>query len=310
MKSFCRAVFCLLALTLPAAAANRCIGGHATGEFDLGNGYKLEISAGSGEHAGECRGVIGGKATLLDVYAYDIRIDEVSGKDVNNDGEPDMIVAGHIKKDGPFTYWIISFAEPAGIARQITAVYPLTFEDRDGDGKVEIWTREWSYDGIDGLSSGDSPHPLVALRLVGNRLIWVSDRFPLEYEPEIIQAKQRITEDGVNKLKNVTDQSQASVGGAGGGASIGGGNKEDPRMDARAREAKLGILEVATAYLYSGKSAEMMKVLGDWPFRDRDRIRTLIIRQRTSGIMKQLTAPQPGQSGQAAAQPAASSQPQ
>ncbi|HSE48127.1 MAG TPA: hypothetical protein VLA96_02855 [Terriglobales bacterium] len=309
MKSFFRAVLCLLACALPAAAANRCIGGNANGSFDLGNGYHLEISAGAGDHSGECHIVIDGKAPLLDVYAYDLRVDEFSGKDVNNDGEPDMIVVGHIKKGDPFTYWIVSFKEPAGVARQIATVYPLTFEDRDGDQKIEIWTREWSYNGIDGLSPDDSPHPLVALRLLGNRLIWVSDRFPLEYDPEIIQAKQRITEDGVNKLKNLTDQSQASVGAAGGGTTLGGG-KDDPKMDARAFEAKLGILELFTAYLYAGKNAEAIKALGDWPFRDRDRIRTALIRQRGNGIMRQLTAPQPAPSRQAAAPPPATSQPQ
>ena len=297
MKSILRAALCLLVLVLPAAAANRCVGGNANGSFDLGNGYQLEISAGAAEHAGECHITIaGGAGSLLDVYAYDLRVDEFSGKDVNNDGEPDMIVVGHIKKDDPFTYWIISFKEPAGIARQITTVYPLTFEDRDGDQKIEIWTREWSYNGIDGLSPDDSPHPLVALRLLGNRLIWVSDRFPLEYDPEIMQAKQRITEDGVNTLKNLTDQSQANVG----GATLGGG-KDDPKMDARAFEAKLGILELFTAYMYAGKSQEALKALSDWPFRDRDRIRTALIRQRGNGMMRQLTAPQPAPSKQAAA---------
>jgi hypothetical protein len=225
---------------------------------------------------------------------------------VNNDGTPDVILFGHATgpKD-PWTYWIVSLAPPASLARQITTVYPLTFEDRDGDGKMEMWTREWTYDGIDGLESSESPHPLVAFRLVGNRLIWVSDRFATEYDPEIVQARQRITDDGVARLRN-----EESTGMMVQKEKAGAKDKEDPKLDARAFEAKIGILEVVTYYLYAGKAKEAWKELSNWPYNDRERIRTLIVRGRMNGMIKQLNAPQPGAPKETAAQPPAATTPQ
>jgi len=307
MKFLLRAVLCLLAVTVPAYAARGCVAGNATGTFPLETGYTFRISAGEGAHAGTCRATVDGgpTGTLLDLHAYQIMPDEFSGKDVTNDGQPDLIIYGRIAKDDPLTYWIVSFAEPAGVARQLTVVYPLSFEDRDGDGKMEIWTREWSYDGIDGLSSGESPHPPVALRLVGHRLSYVSHQFPLEYEAEITQARQRITEDGVKRFKNLE-----STGMEVQKERAGAKDKPDPRLDAKAYEARLGILEVATLCIYAGKTTEAMQALGDWPYNDRDRIRTLIIRQRANGIMRQLNAPQPLAPKHAATQPAPSSSPQ
>jgi hypothetical protein len=298
MKSLTCLAVCLLALSLPTFASDKCVAGEGGKAFSPGEGFTLQINDGFGDHAGQCHVAISNESgTVFQTYAYDLQLDEFSGKDVTNDGKVDVILFGHLTspKD-PWTYWIVSLGPPAGLARQITTVYPLTFEDRDGDGKIEIWTREWSYDGIDGLDSSDSPHPLVAFRLVGNRLLWVSDRFPGEYDPEIVQSRQHITEDGVSKLKN--EQSAAKVG-----DSKASGDKDDPKLDARAFEAKIGILQVVTSYLYAGKGAEAWKELGNWPYNDRDRIRTLLVRARMNGMMKQLNAPQPGAPKETAAQP-------
>src|SRR3954462_10902523 len=291
MKSFFRLAVCLLALGAAAFGSDKCVAGAGGTANSLGQGYTFQLSGGSGDHAGECHAAFNNDAgtPVLEVYAYDMQVDEFSGKDVNNDGQPDAILFGHAHgpKD-PLTYWIVSLAVPITLARQITSVYPLTFEDRDGDGMMEIWTRESTYDGIDGLYSDDSPHPLVAFRLMGNRLIWVSDRFASEYETEVLQARQRITEDGVNKLKN--DESAGMMVQK---EKAGAKDKDDPKLDARAYEAKIGILEIVTSYLYAGKAAEAWKELSNWPYNDRDRIRTLIIRGRMNGMIRQINAPQP-----------------
>jgi hypothetical protein len=158
---------------LKAFASDKCVAGAGGTAYSLGQGYTLQLDGGSGEHAGQCHVAFRDESgtAAFETYAYDLQIDEFSGKDVNNDGKPDVILFGHLTgpKD-PLTYWIVSLAGPIELARQITTVYPFTFEDRDGDGKIEMWTREWTYDGIDGLESSESPHPLVAFRLVGNRL--------------------------------------------------------------------------------------------------------------------------------------------
>lgn len=306
MKSRILLAVGLLALSLPALATDRCVAGSGSASYKLWEAHNIEISAGAGDHAGQCRVVIGNASgPTFELYAYDVQIHEYSGKDVNNDGKPDVILFGKptAAKD-PLTYWIVSLGEPTGLARQVTTVYPLTFEDRDGDGKMEIWTREWSYDGIDGLDSVDSPHPQVAFRLVGTRLVYVSNLFPAEYDAEIIQARQHITEDGVSKLKN-----EESTGMQVQKEKAGAKDKQDPKLDARAYDAKIGILQVVTSYLYAGKS-EWIKELQNWPYNDRDRIRTIIIRQRMGGMMKQLNAPQPAAPKQTATTAPTTSTPQ
>lgn len=300
MKSLSRLALCLLALSLCAAASDRCVGGDSNGTVQLWDGYIMTVSSGAGDHAGTCHvTVVGPPGTVADLYPYDFKPDSYTGKDVNNDGKGDVILFGHQNKDDQFlTYWIISLSEPAGVARQIATVYPLTFEDRDGDGKIEIWTREWSYNGIDGLNEDDSPHPPVAFRLSGTRLIHVSNLFPLEYEPEIIQAKQHITDDGVTALKNEETQGMQVQK-----EKAGAKDHDDPKMDAKALDAEIGVLAAVVNYLYSGQGEKGWKMLQeDWSFRDRDRIRQLILRQRMMGIMRQLNAPQPGAPSQAAAQ--------
>jgi hypothetical protein len=306
MKRLTVVTACLIAFCLPVLASDHCIAGSGGAAYALWDGYSIQIDAGAGEHAGQCHVAIGNDAgAVFETYAYDLQIHEYSGKDVNNDSKPDVIVYGKVAsaKDS-LTYWIVSLAQPAGLARQIQTVYPLTFEDRDGDGKMEIWTREWSYDGIDGLYSDDSPHPQIAFRLVGNRLIYVSNLFPTEYDADVNQGRQHITEDGVSKLKN-----EESTGMQVQKEKAGAKDKEDPKLDARAFDAKIGILQVATAYLYAGKS-EWIKELQNWPYNDRDRIRTIIIRLRTAGMMKQLNAPQPAAPKQASATTAQPSTPQ
>jgi hypothetical protein len=300
MKSLTRVAVCLLALALPALAADKCRAGDGSTALSLWDGYTIQISAGYEAHAGQCHATVQNQAsvTVFDVYAYDIQQHDYSGKDVNNDGKPDLILFGHIGKDDPYTYWIVSLAEPAGLARQITSVYPLTFEDRDGDGKMEIWTREWSFNGIDGLDEGDSPHPPVAFRLTGSKLMYVSNQFPLEYEPEIIQAKQHITDDGVTALKN-----EESTGMQVQKEKAGAKDHDDPKMDAKAVDTEIGVLAAVVNYLYSGQGEKGWKLLQEnWGYRDRDRIRQLILRQRMMGMMRQLNAPQPGAANQATAQ--------
>ncbi|MDP9267237.1 MAG: hypothetical protein M3P27_02795 [Acidobacteriota bacterium] len=303
----CLLALCLPTLCLPTSASDKCVAGSGGTAYSLGEGQTLQLNGGFGDHAGQCHVAISnGSGPVFETYAYDLQLDEFSGRDVNNDGKPDVILFGHVT--GPkdrLTYWIVSLAAPAGLARQITTVYPLSFEDRDGDGKLEIWTREWSYNGIDGLDASDSPHPLVAFRLVGNRLIWVSDRFATEYDTEIAQARQQISADGVSKLRN-EEPTSVMVQKEKAGAS----DKADPKLDARAYEAKLGILQVVTSYLYMGKGAEAWKELSDWPYNDRDRIRTLLVRGRMNGMIKQLNAPQPGAPKETAAQPPAATNPQ
>ncbi len=308
MKSLIRVAVCLFAFALPAIAADRCVAGNGGTALSLWDGYTMQISAGFGDHAGQCHATVQNQdsATVFDVYAYDIQQDQYSGKDVNNDGKPDVILFGHVGKEDPYTYWIVSLGQPAGLARQITTVYPLTFEDRDGDGKIEIWTREWSYNGIDGLDEQDSPHPPIAFRLTGTKLTYVSNQFPLEYEPEIAQAKQHITEDGVTALKN-----EETTGMQVQKEKAGAKDHDDPKMDAKAVDTEIGVLAAVVNYLYSGQGEKGWKLLQeDWSFRDRDRIRQLILRQRMMGMMKQLNAPQPGAPAQAANQAPASSQPQ
>lgn len=292
-----------LACALPATAADSCANGVGTWNKMLWDGFSVQLQPGAGEQQGKCHVSVASSAAepIFDHYAAEIAVHEYTGKDVNNDGKPDLIITARAESIPGLTYYVISLADPAGVARQITTMFPLSFEDRDGDGKLEIWTREYIFAGIDGLATDDSPFPPVAFRLLGNRLIYVSPSFASEYDRAIAEARQRITEDGLKELRNdptTGEQVQKERGGS-------DKKKDDPKIQREIYETKAGVLDVVIAYLYAGKGAEAWKELNaGWGFRDRDRIRQIILRARPNGILKQLNAPQPATQKQASVPPA------
>ena len=284
--------FALLLSPALWAAEGRCVQGRGEVQKQVGD-YVVQIGATeAAEHAGECRAAVSSSAgrIVFETFGYEAVLVPASGKDINGDGVPDVVLE---TRSAPgqccATYSIVSLGDPPGLLRQITTSAELAFEDRGGDGRVEIWTRETAFDGFDGLGHSDSPFPLVVFRLKGNTLFNVSATYWPEYEREITQARASLSRSALDAHMGIQSASTAGVSG--------GGNKPkelSPREIQQINEARGLVLQIVLSYLYGGRGQEAWKQLAEnWPYADRERIRQLILKTRTTGVLSEVNRPAP-----------------
>ena len=293
MKPACLLLFLAATCSLASAAVRNCSGGRGEAREELPGGYIAQLSpAGDEAHAGQCRAVILSSVlkTVLDVYGYEVDLNPVSGKDVNGDDKPDAVIEAHPPKDQCcWNYYVVSLGDTPGLLRQITTSVPLTFEDRLGDGKIEIWGRDNAFDGVENFAHADSPFPLVFFRMKGTNIYNVSNLFWDEYEREIAQARGELPRSVVDDLVKAEgdDPNKGGLGGGGGGGG-GSGDPHDPKT-IRFQRAKASVLEIALDYLYGGKGQDAWKTISEmWPPLDRQRIRQVILATRMKGLLSEI----------------------
>jgi hypothetical protein len=283
------AVLFSLSLTLFAADHN-CAAGVGTVVQPLPGGYVAQIvPASDADHAGECYGAISNAAgkTVYEVYAHELELNTVTGKDVNGDGSPDAVLESH-PAEGQccWEYYVVSLGEPAGLIRGFSTSVPLTFEDRAGDGKIEIWTHDFSFDGMDGMTHADSPSPLIFFRLKGNTVYDVSPAFWSEYSAEVAETRGLISRNDIDDLTRLEGDNPAA-------------DNEDKSLGddksakhERMRRAQALVLTLTLDYLYGGKLQEAFKTISEmWPVLDRPRIRQAILERRNHGILREINRP-------------------
>jgi hypothetical protein len=277
---------CLLAPAVFAAAPPRCVRGGPEGQMDLWDGYSVVVGApADASKKDQCRVAVvapGGK-TLFEATDSEASVNAVTGQDVDQDGKPDVVV----ETRGPrgkccYNYYVISLAPPA-VARSFSVSVPLTFEDRDGDGKVEIWGRDNAFDSVDGLSTTDSPYPKIFFRLKGSRLYDVSPAFSNEYDADINLARGQISQ------RDLDDMLKAE---AGPDDQEGGGRKpldpKDPK-NAEYQHIRGLVLQITLDYLYSGRGMQAWETIKDmWRDNDKARIRQVILQGRSRGILSEI----------------------
>jgi hypothetical protein len=284
--------FLLLFLAVTASAASaavrNCSGGYGEYRLELPGGYVAQLSPAGDAHAGQCHAAIvsSDQKTVFETYGYEVEMNPVSGKDVNADEKPDAVIEAHPKKgECCWSYYIVSLGEPAGLLRQITTSVPLTFEDKLGDGKIEIWGRDNAFDGVENFAHGDSPFPLVFFRMRGPNIYNVSNLFWEDYEREINQARDGLPRSVVEDMTKPESDDPNKPGGGGHGGS---GDPRDPKEIAIMR-AKAAILEIALDYLYAEHGQDAWKTISEmWPPLDRQRIRQVILSTRMKGLLSEI----------------------
>ena len=285
---------CLLAPSAFAAPEARCARRGPEVHKDLWNGYVLVIGSPADESRKNlCRAAIvgpGGKV-LFEVSDSEAGLNPATGEDVNGDGQPDVVLETRAAAGKCcYGYYVLSLADPPGLLRSFSVSVPLTFEDRDGGGKVEISAAENAFDSIEGLSTTDSPHPLVIFRLKGTTLYYVSPAFWHEYEADIAQARGQISKSELNDMlmSEMPDAKPASP------------DEHDPKAEKYLHIRGL-VLQIALDYLYGGRGQQAWDTIADmWPENDRRRIRQVILKGRTEGVLREInrqpeppTAPPP-----------------
>lgn len=294
MKPLFFLVFLAAAAPLASAAAARtCSGGFGEYRQELPGGYVAQLSPATDDaHAGQCRAAItsGDQKTAFEAYGYEVQLNPVSGKDVNADEKPDAVIEAHPQKGQCcWSYYIVSLGEPAALLRQITTSVPLTFEDRLGDGKIEIWGRDNAFDGVENFAHADSPTPLVFFRMRGDTIYNVSNLFWDDYQREINQARDGLPRSVVEDMTKTENDDPNKPGG---GSHGGSGDPHDPKEIALLR-AKAAILEIALDYLYAGHGQDAWKTISEmWPPLDRQRIRQVILATRMKGLLSEINKQQ------------------
>jgi hypothetical protein len=224
----------------------------------------------------------------FEVAGAEALVNPISGRDVNGDGKPDVVIETH-RTAGQccYTYSILTPGGNPPLVRQITTTPPLVFEERGSEGKVEIATHDFAFVGIEGLGESDSPRPLVVFRLRGNTLYNVSPAYWPEYQREVEVAKNSLSRSAQDLLIGRNNSGGGtSVGGAGGG----GKPKElSPAEERQLLDAKGAVLTMVVNYLYGGRGEEAWKTIREmWTDRDKDRIRQAILLSRSRGVLSEV----------------------
>ncbi len=275
------------------AVAADCINGRGELERPLWDGYTLVIApAGDQQHVNECGVSVlaaDGKSIFF-TFAVDATMLRITGRDVNGDGKPDIVLLTHAASSPQNVYSIVSTADPPGLVRQIATTADLSFEERS-EGHTDIVTRETAFHDFEGFSGDQIPAPLIFLRLKGKEIFNVSQIYWPDYEREITEAKAKISKNEIAELKGETPKQKNEAN---------QGKDEDPVVLAHMQNTRSVVLQIVLDYIYGGRGQEAWKMLADsWPYNDRDRIRAEILRRRMSGVMRDISRPAPKQAASA-----------
>jgi hypothetical protein len=204
-----------------------------------------------------------------------IRILDVSGKDVNGDGQPDAVFEAY--GGGAhccWTYWIVSLGDSPGLIREIYNQRDAKFEQSPIDGRIIIHTVDGSFDYFENLAHSFSTFPSVYLRLDGHDLKRIDEEFWPRYAAEIQEAKSKLNKLAINEFRKagpITGEMTMS--------------KELEKVWAL-EETEENILTIVLAYLYGGRPDLAWKALHEyWPPQNEQDIREEILATARSGFL-------------------------
>jgi hypothetical protein len=289
------AIAVLLASSFAFAADKSCQDGRGGYKMPLADGFTLQVAPSTEgkcfaaliNQAGEAQYTAAGEESHIEF--------SVTGRDLNADGKNDAVV--ETIQNGKHHYAVLTPGATPLLVREIVTNEALSFEDRLGDGKIEIFGREQVFVGIDGLPREVSPAPMAIFRMSGSRIYPVMNLFWPEYEADINRAKAYISKDALSFLQGVSPK---------------GADEHKPAEDAAVADTKARILTVVLSYIYGGKPQLGWQYFTDnWQDRDKDRVRSLVISARNHGLLGEINAnpPQAAPAAAQAAQPASAPAP-
>lgn len=277
------ACFFLLGSTLcicqPPTRSVLCQDGNANFSATFPTGVSVHIGA---AHRGDgttlatrsCAANLSWEKEELAVAADASQVDlDAFGADLG-DGVP--VAAFQIKKsdaDCCMEYRIYSLEKPPRLLRTIKGGEFFSASDADLDGSIEIWTHDAeTVDGFEKLSLSELPAPTVVFRLAHGQLRDVSAEFQPYFDREIAKTRAEIPLRDLEGFKNSDGKLAA------------GPTPESADKLHRLRIAKIKVLEIVWAYLYSGREQEAWLSLAEmWPREDTHRIRVALMNAREMG---------------------------
>jgi hypothetical protein len=199
------------------------------------------------------------------------------------------VVAFQMKKsntDWRMAYQIYSLQKPPRLLRTIAGGDFFSAADTDLDGRVEIWTGDaQAVDGFENLCLGEFDFaPTIVLRFEDRRLMDVSPEFRAHFDNQIADVRAHLDSQELSDFKNSDGQLYAM-------------SPLPAEQFHRLRIAKIKVLEIVWAYLYSGREQDAWHALAEmWPSADLDRIRASVLNARAHGVRGQIDGASPGTS--------------
>ena len=215
-------------------------------------------------------------------------MDEISGKDINGDGQPEAVFEGFSGgapavgpsaqgapgpeaasvAQGPhrWTYWIVSLGQRPGLLKELSNQTTVGFREST-DGHIDLQTGDGAFDYFDCLSHSETVFPTVFLRLRGRELQDVGAEHWEDYANQIAEARRRITAGELHQFRE--------------------SKNEDEMCEGKPRLTMPKVLTIVFANLYGGREQEAWKELDEmWPPTDKERIRKVILQKRAEGILR------------------------
>jgi len=229
----------------------------------LGNGYAVNIRPAPSEMEALCWAEISDNsgAVLYEVNDFAVGLHDATGKDINGDGKPDVVIEA--STGGArccLQYAIVSLDPPLVLARLHNA-YPIDFKEMGG--RILLSTQDGVFDFFQGFYE-PSPRADVFLRFNGNKLENVSSEFPDEYDRQIAKARQRLTKPELDQFRTT--------------------GPSPPRAEVHA-----AVLTIVVEYLYSGREPQAWQAFTEmWPASTQQRVKQLILDTRARGLASQL----------------------
>jgi len=281
MKPVISAYIFIFLLSLPALGQQRgCSQGKGSDRAELPGGYVAQVApAVDDAHASQCHATITSDTakTVFELFEREAAINPISGKDVNGDGTPDAVIETHPPAGQCcWNYYVFTLGSSPALLRQFSTSVALNFEDKLGDGKVEIWTRDFAFDGVDNFPHSESPAPLIFFRMHGTTVNNVSQLFWPEYEREIDETRSYISKDDIDTLTKIEGDNPKPP------------EEGDPK-EAHLLSVRAQILTLVLDYIYADRTPEAFKTISEmWPILDRQRIRQLILQRHGRGILSEI----------------------
>jgi len=187
-----------------------------------------------------------------------------SGKDVNHDGNPDLILLGY--SGGAhccYRYQVVSLGSRIEVLPEVKNQEPLFFVENRRKGRFEIWSWDGAFGYFDDLSYGFSPLPRVILEIRRREIRDISSSFKPVYDGEISKIRGRLQPTKLAAFKTARKLADADL------------------------ETRRDVLSMVLAYLYSGREQDAWSALDEmWPPADKARIKELILKTRADGILR------------------------
>ncbi len=227
-----------------------------------------------------CEAVLSWNHQQLVAVAHAPQVDiDVLGADL---GLGARVVAFQVRKadrDWQSTYLIYSLHTKPRLLKTITGGDSYRAVDADFNNKVAIWTTDAAaVNGFDGLNYADydSP-PTVVLNFEHGKLTDVSAHYQPQYDQQIATLRAQLTAQQLTSFRN--SDGRLPFGSV------------PPVESTELRKTKVKVLEIAWAYLYSGRPQQAWAELDTaWPPADAARIKTAILAARSGGIDSQVAS--------------------